>query len=113
MNCSETPEFQKDFKRLYKKYPSLKKDLKIFLSFVSGVKYKNNKRFVVLYEDESLFVIKARFACMSLKKKSLRIIYVCWKTKDSKNSKVELIELYFKGDKEREDEGRIERYKNG
>ncbi|MBU2541931.1 hypothetical protein KJ785_00005 [Patescibacteria group bacterium] len=99
-------QFKKDLKRLTKKYNSLSKDLhrlEIFLEqYPGGV----GVSFAVLHRQPFVCIIKARLACESLRAKFLRIIYAY---KESEK-RIEFIELYFKGDKEREDKGRIDEY---
>ena len=63
---------------------------------------------------ESPKIYKAKkFACRSLKGKGvqsgIRVIYAYFKKED----KIELIEIYYKGDKENEDRKRILRYYKG
>lgn len=100
----ELTEFQKDFKRLVKKYPSLPSDLelrkKVLEEFpegrgmdvaqISGLKIKSK-------------IYKARLACRSLRQESLRLIY-CY---DVEVREIILIEIYFKGEQQLEDRERI------
>jgi hypothetical protein len=59
-------------------------------------------------------IVKARLFCQSLKRNSLRIIYAyIEKSAEIEFVGIEFIELYFKGDKEREDAERIKRYLGG
>ena len=53
-----------------------------------------------------LMIIKARFFCKYLKCKSLRVVYAYYETE----KRIVFIELFFKGDKEREDGERIRKY---
>ena len=109
MNFSNITEFEKEFGRLFKKYRTLDEDLekfrKILLVSPTGV----GKNFVVIHSSKSLKIVKARMACRALRDRSLRIIYACFE----QNSRIEFIELYFKGDKENEDRGRIKEYLKG
>ena len=105
-NFNQLPEFQKEFKRLGSKYPSLSDDLirfeKIITEFPTGI----GKNFDTIHNSEKVKIIKARLACKSLRDRSIRIIYAYHK------NKVEFmyIEIYFKGDKKNEDMGRIKEY---
>ena len=47
-------------------------------------------------------------ACRALRNRSLRIIYTFFE----QNQRIEFIEIYFKGEKENEDRGRIKDYLN-
>ena len=106
MNFNELPEFQKEIKRLGKKYKSLPDDLQEFCSVVSIIPLGNNKHFKAIVQNEIFCIVKARLFCRYLKGKSLRIIYSYFEQKQ----RIEFIELYFKGDKENEDRERIKEY---
>jgi len=92
------PDFVKDFKKLGKNYPTLKQDLEVFV----------NNQLISISEPK---IYKARkFACKSLKGRGsfsgIRVIYAYFKDDD----RIELVEIYFKGDKEKEDRQRILKY---
>ncbi len=106
MNFDELQEFQKEFKKLGKKYRSLPDDLKEFCSVVSVAPLGNSKHFNIITKTDGLCIIKARLFCKYLKGSSLRIIYAYFE----KNQHIEFIELYFKGEKENEDRERIKEY---
>lgn len=106
MNFDELPEFQKELKRLGKKYKSLPDDLQVFCNVVSAVPLGNSKHFNVITQTEVLHILKARLFCKYLKGSSLRIVYSYFKQKQ----RIEFIELYFKGDNENEDRDRIKEY---
>lgn len=106
MNFNELPEFQKELKRLGKKYKSLPDDLQEFCNVVSVVPLGNNKHFNIINQTDVLYVIKARLFCRYLKGTSLRIIY----SYSDQQQRIEFIELYFKGNKENEDHERIKKY---
>ncbi len=103
MKFDELQEFQKELNRLAKKYKSLPEDLKVFTSVVSAVPLGNSKHFNIIMQTDVLYIIKARLFCRYLKGSSLRIIYAYFE----QNQRIELIELYYKGDKENEDRDRI------
>ncbi len=63
-------------------------------------------RISILTQTESLLIVKARLACKYLRNSSLRVIFAYF----IHERRVDFIELYFKGDKEREDSARIDRY---
>ena len=106
MNFDELPEFQKELKRLARKYKSLPDDLQEFRNIVSAVPLGNSKHFNVITQTEVLHIVKASLFCRYLKGSSLRIVYAYFE----KNQHIEFIELYYKGDKENEDHDRIKEY---
>lgn len=106
MNFNETSAFKKDCKKLQKKYLSLKDDIAEFKNIVTVVPLGNSKHFNVLTQVETVYIMKARLFCRYLKGSSMRIIYAYNEVEQN----IEFIELYFKGDKESEDEERIGEY---
>ncbi len=106
MKFNELPEFEKEFKRLRKKYKSLPNDLTVFKKVLTKIPLGNNKHFNILHNTEGLCIVKARFFCKYLKGSSLRIVYGYLK----KEKKVEFIEIYSKSKKKREDKEKIKRY---
>lgn len=100
----ELPEFQKDLKKLTKKYPSLMRDLEIRKSVLTifpegrgsdvdqipDLKIKNK-------------IYKTRIFCKSLNRDSLRLTY-CY---DDLSKTIILIEIYFKGEQQLENRERI------
>jgi hypothetical protein len=103
MNFNELPEFKKDFKHLGKKYCSLPKDLDMFKKVLESVPLGTDKHFAILFQNELLKIAKARFFCEYLKGKAMRIIYAYCETKQE----IVFIELYQKGEQQREDQQRI------
>ena len=109
-------EFEKDIKRLLKRFKTLEDDLRVFiekeLNLYHKLKIDNKGVFQISgLQVESPKIYKAKkFACRSLKGKGIqsgiRVIYAYFEEKD----KVELIEIYYKSDKENEDRMRILRY---
>ena len=113
MNFNELSEFQKECKRLGKKYKSLlndiqgfKNDLQNFKDVISVAPFGNSKHFNIVTQTESIKIIKARLFCRYLKGSSLRVIYSYIERKE----RIDFIELYFKGDKENEDRERMKKY---
>ncbi len=113
MNFDELPEFQKECKRLNKKYKSLlndihgfKSDLQNFKDIISITPSGNSKHFNIITRNEQCAVIKARLFCRYLRGSSLRIVYAF----HCQNCKVEFIEIYPKSDKANEDRERIKKY---
>ncbi len=106
MLFDKLPEFQKELKRLAKRYKSLPDDLKEFSKVISAVPLGNSKHFTIIMQTDVLCIIKARLFCRYLKGSSLRIIYAYFE----QNQQIEFIELYHKKDKENEDRDRIKKY---
>ncbi|MBA7531839.1 hypothetical protein ES705_24063 [subsurface metagenome] len=110
------PDFKKDFKKLEKKYPTLKQDLEVFVNTQLKLSHKLNIDNCGIVQISGLSIsipkiYKARkFACKSLKGRGsysgIRIIYAYFKDDD----RIELVEMYFKGDKKKEDRKRILKY---
>ena len=106
MNFDELPEFQKEYKRLARKYRSLSEDLKEFRKVVSVIPLGNSKHFTVIERNDVLRIVKARLFCRYLKGSSLRVIY----SYSERAQRIEFIEIYYKGDKENENRKRIQQY---
>ena len=111
MNFKNAREFEKDFKKLSKKFKTLDSDLKEFKKVLSVTPLGIGKHFNVLTKTDSRYIVKARFFCRSLKKKDLRIIYAYIEDHQTiEMIGVEFIEIYFKGNKKSEDKERIKKY---
>lgn len=125
INYGETPEFQKDFKRLLKKFKSLEDDLelaKVAAIELFHIGLPNSQGLLEKKDNKATFPISGfctetiqickikKFACKALKgrgsKSGIRVIYAF----HCKNCKVDFIEIYFKGEKENEDRERIKEY---
>ena len=111
MRFRETREFARDFKRLAKKFRTLSADLILFQKTLTKFPKGVGKHFHILTIEKNITIIKARFFCQSLKHNSLRIIYA-YRAEDEclELIGIEFIELYFKGERESEDWGRIKEY---
>ena len=106
-------EFERDFKRLKKKFGTLDEDLQVFidkqLNLLHKLKQDNGGCVRIANLGISYpHIYKARkFACKSLKGRGaasgIRVIYAYYLNEDI----IELIEIYYKGDKENEDRVRI------
>ena len=110
------PEFDKDLKKLLKRFRTLEGDLEIFISaelFLYHKLKKDNKGIFPIsglgIENPRIYKAK-KFACRSLRGKGvqsgIRVIYGYFEKED----RIELIEIYYKGDKENEDKDRIIRH---
>ena len=108
--------FTKDFKKLLKKYRTLPDDLIIFIETQLQLYHKFKKdnqgveRIPNLGFTMPLIYKGTKFACRSLRgtasDSGIRVIYAYYEDKDI----IELIEIYYKGDKAREDLERIMRH---
>jgi len=111
MNFKSTTEFQKDLKKLSKKFRSLDEDLIEFKKILNEEPLGIGKHFNVIIKTGAVYIVKARFFCKSLKKKNLRVIYAYMENHQIiEMAGIEFIELYFKGNKENEDRERIKDY---
>lgn len=113
---SRLPGFDRDIKKLLKKFKTLEDDLEIFikneLNLFHKLKIDNKGVFQITgLQIQNPKIYKAKkFACRSLKGKGvhsgIRVIYAYFEEED----RIELIEIYYKGDKENEDRQRIFEY---
>ena len=113
---SRLPEFEKDLQRLLKRFKTLEDDLRVFIETELTLYHKLKKDTKGIFQitdlkTEKPKIFKAKkFACRSLKGKGvqsgIRVIYGYFAEED----RIELIEIYYKGDKENEDRGRILRH---
>ncbi|NQY74677.1 MAG: hypothetical protein HRT90_07935 [Candidatus Margulisbacteria bacterium] len=117
-NYNETDTFQREFKKLNKRFKTLKEDLKVAKSsaieLLHSLNIDNRSIFELTgYKTTSFKLYKLKkFACKSLKGKGvnsgIRLIYAYYET----ISKVVFIEIYYKGDKGLEDRNRLKKYCN-
>ncbi len=114
--ASRLPEFEKDIKRLLKRFKTIEDDLEIFIKkqlfLYHRLKVDNRGIFQITglpVENPKVYKAK-KFACKSLKgsgvQSGIRVIYAY----DEEKDKIVLIEMYFKGDKANEDKQRIFEY---
>jgi hypothetical protein len=103
---SQLPEFEKELKKLSKKYPTLVGDINdlkpVLLSSPTGI----GKNFTSVSVSDVVTIVKVKIHCESLRARAIRLIYAYHKDR----IEFRCIELYFKGDKENEDRGRITQY---
>lgn len=110
---SRLPEFEKDFKKLLKRFRTLEDDLTVFIEKQLNLYHKLHKDNKGIFsitglsiEYPGLYKVK-KFACRSLKGKGvhsgIRVIYAYFEDKDQ----IELIEIYYKSDNKSEDRNRI------
>lgn len=105
---SALPEFDKELKKLSKKYPTLKADIEdikpVLIQCPTGI----GKNFIIIKVKEDVIFVKVRIHCESLRSRVVRLVYAYHK------DRIEFvyIEVYFKGEKENEDRKRIDEYLN-
>src|SRR3989344_4701842 len=112
----QTEDFEKDLKRLLKKFPTLLGDIEIAKTFAIELFHLKNidKKAIFLIPDfctEELKICKLKkFACKALKgrgvQSGIRVVYAY----HTLTNKVDFIEIYFKGESENEDKERIKEY---
>ncbi|MES2778487.1 MAG: hypothetical protein V4651_01200 [Bacteroidota bacterium] len=112
MRFEQLTEFDKDLKKLLKRFRTLEEDLKVVKQVLSiAPEARPPFSYVVdgLRLQQPVIKVK-RIACKTLKGKGnntgLRLVYAWFETE----KRIVLIELYFKGDKEVEDRERILKY---
>lgn len=107
MKIYENEKFENKFKKLIKKYSSLKDDFENLKEIITkipkgdGTKHWNHLKSD--FENEK-FIFKVRLKCKSTRSSRFRIIYFY----DGKNIELFFIEIYFKGKKESEDKKLVE-----
>jgi len=110
----QTEEFEKDLRKLMKKFNSLDDDLDTLKKAIEGYlpdPPSGTVRISGLGSAVKVPIYKVRkFRCRSLKGKGamsgLRVIYAY----DNPSEKIFLIEIYYKGNQENEDRERILKY---
>lgn len=110
------PEFEKDIKKLRKRFKTIENDLQSFIKVQLKLYHKLNidQKGIFQFSNiqiENPKIYKAKkFACRSLKgtgvQSGIRVIYAYFEERDE----IQLIEIYYKGDKKNEDRKRIIRY---
>lgn len=122
MNFEFAPEFQKDLKRLSKKWRSLPDDIEYVKPRIESLYIEHDDIDIQQYradffagktattlpsEHSEIEVVKMRLDVESLSTNSkVRVIFVAAVSDNS----VKFIELYAKNEKDREDKGRIKKY---
>jgi mRNA-degrading endonuclease RelE of RelBE toxin-antitoxin system len=115
-DISRLPEFEKDLKKLAKRYPTLEGDIQNFINasltpyHTEGIVTGGIVEIPDLGATEPKIFKVLKFACRSLKgrgvKSGIRITYAFFESTE----KIEFIEIYFKQDHENEDRNRIKSY---
>lgn len=109
MTFDELAEFKKDFKKLLKKYRTLKDDLEV-VKKVIDIKPEARPPFSFQIENlriETCIIKVKKIACKAMKGRGvnsgLRLVYAHFDEKEE----IIFVELYHKSDKENEDRARI------
>lgn len=116
MNYKSIPEFDRDLKKLLKKFRTLEEDIetaKRNAIELYHIKEINNLSIFQIpgfhAPGAGIYKLK-KFSCKALKgkgvKSGIRIIYAFY----PQNLLVEFIEIYYKADQANEDQGRIKNY---
>ncbi len=109
MKFEYTPECQRDLKKLTKKYRSLPQDLEVLYRVLKAAPLgTTTKHFNVITQTQDVYIVKARLFCRYLKGTALRVVYAY----HGKHQNIRFIEIYFKGNKPRENRTRIKTYLN-
>ena len=113
INFETAPEFEKDLKKLKKRYRSIVDDLEVVKKAAIGIYHingiDNNSIFPILsYRNSEVISYKVKkFASKSFKgkgaKSGLRLIYIFL----PKENRIILVEIYYKGNKPDEDKERL------
>jgi hypothetical protein len=110
MQFSEESKFAREYARLYKRFLSLDTDItKVKQVMVQSPEGRGSKHWNVLHRAKDVVILKTRISCASLHRDALRLVYAYLPAE----IRIDLIEIYFKGDKENEDRERIKEYLNG
>jgi mRNA-degrading endonuclease RelE of RelBE toxin-antitoxin system len=110
------PEFERDLKKLKKKYPTIERDLETAINTAIYAYHKQNIDIHGIFPISGLgfkgiIIYKLKeFACRSMKGKGsrtgIRVVYAYLEEED----RLELIEIYMKARKPTEDRKRINRH---
>ena len=116
----QVPEFKTDLKHLKKHYQSLDGDLETLIKALyvwlhvqgkAGQSYDDGYVVMSGYSADGCYLYKVKhMTCRALKgmgsRTGLRVIFAYWPESDT----LELIQIYFKADHDREDQDRIRDY---
>lgn len=122
MNFEQTPEFQKDLKRLSKKWRSLASDVEYVKPRIQSLyveredidieqyrvsMFASKKAAILTATSSGVEVVKMRLDVADLgRNDKVRIVFIAIRTENE----ILFVELYAKNEKPREDQGRIRRY---
>jgi mRNA-degrading endonuclease RelE of RelBE toxin-antitoxin system len=113
MEFRQSKKFERELKKLLKKYRSLQQDIKLLEQvLIAAPLGKGGKHWNQLYvsADEGVIIFKVRLACKSMKGESrFRIIYA-YNQRTKEFVFIDFLEIYFKGHKENNDQTLIDEY---
>lgn len=110
MHISHTDEFEKDLKKLQKKYQSITQDFEILKTVIIGnptgedASKHWNEISGISGKDQNIKFFKVRMMCRSLRGSDFRVIYLY----NGDSIELLFIEVYFKGSKTIEDRTRLQ-----
>lgn len=107
MKIEFTDEFNKELKKLAKKYRTLEDDFEVLKSaIIASPEGNGTKHWNLITKAKEASVFKVRLMCKCIGGGKFRVIY-----KYDKNKVVILfIEMYYKGNKVNEEKARIKKY---
>lgn len=109
MKFIETPPFKKNVKELTKRFRTLPLAIEVRKNVLTATPIHYLAQAISgLGNEIPLPVYKLKFSCANLAGNRLRLIY----TYDAPNETITFIEVYFKGDKENEDQNLITQFFN-
>ncbi len=109
MHISYTDEFEKDLKKLQKKYQSITQDFEILKTVIianptgKDASKHWNEISGISGKDEGMKFFKVRLMCRSVRGSDFRVTYLY----NGESIELLFIEMYFKGDKTLEDRSRL------
>lgn len=110
MEFMPRPRFRRSVKRFQKRFASLEGDLANLLKVIGAIPLGNgSKHWDILHasSDGLVKIIKVRLSCRSLKGQDrFRVIYGY----QTDRKQIDLIELYLKGEQDRESQALIDEY---
>ena len=107
MNVIMGIKFEREFKKLAKKYHTLADDMDTLIYHIKAIPLGNeSKHWNILKQDGKKYILKVRLKCRTVQGSDFRVIYYY----DGEKIELILIEIYFKGDKETQDKKRIDKF---
>ncbi len=101
-----SPQFEKNFKQLFRKYKTLEDDFEKLKEVLAQYPTGIGKNFIITHTQQECKIIKARMACRALRDRSLRVIYAYQEAAE----RFYFIEIYFKGEQVNENRGLIKEF---
>lgn len=106
MNISKGSQFRREFKKLEKKYRTLASDLELLEKLIQKFPFGDDSRHCnELKKKGAQCICKRRMMCRAVKGSEFRVIYYY----DGIQIELIYVEIYYKGNKGREDQERIDK----